>query len=157
MILNSKSYSYFLGSSVCLLFSHKNRKNKLVVPVVRLCLGAKGVRVTGASLWNRLHKDMVQYRLMKCFKVKWRIITYQNTICDVLIFYHVVLWYSKPSLWNMIAYWIVPIWETIALVVMFDPCFPSYFSICFCLVVSKMNFTLPWQPPTDNITCIMFS
>ena len=46
------------------------RKNQLVVPVVRLCLGEKAVRVTGASLWNRLHKDMVQYRLMKCFKGK---------------------------------------------------------------------------------------
>ena len=46
------------------------RKNQLVVPVVRLCLGERAVRVTGASLWNRLHKDMVQYRLMKCFKGK---------------------------------------------------------------------------------------
>ena len=45
-------------------------KNQFVVPVVRLCLGEKAVRVTGASLWNRLHKDMVQYRLMKCFKGK---------------------------------------------------------------------------------------
>ena len=25
------------------------------------------------------------------------------------------------------------------------------------LVVNKMSFALPWQPPTDNITCIMFS
>ena len=24
-------------------------------------------------------------------------------------------------------------------------------------VVSKMSFALPWQPPTDNISCIMFS
>ena len=46
------------------------RKNQLVVLVVRLCLGEKAARVTGASLWNRLHKDMVQYRLMKCFKGK---------------------------------------------------------------------------------------
>ena len=46
------------------------RKNQLVVPAVRLCLGEKAVRVSGASLWNRLHKDTVQYRLMKWLKGK---------------------------------------------------------------------------------------
>ena len=52
-----------------------------------------------------------------------------HPICDVLIFDLVVLWYSKPSMWNMIAYCIVPTWKTIVLVVMFDPCCPSYLSI----------------------------
>ena len=46
------------------------RKNQLVVPAVRLCLGDKAVRVTGASLWNNMHKDMVQYRCKECFKGK---------------------------------------------------------------------------------------
>ena len=36
------------------------RKTQLVVPLVRLCLTEKAVQVTGASLWNRFHKDMVQ-------------------------------------------------------------------------------------------------
>ena len=30
-------------------------------------------------------------------------------------------------------------------------------TLLLLLVVSKMSFALPWQPPTDNISCIMFS
>ena len=29
--------------------------------------------------------------------------------------------------------------------------------VCFCLVASKISLALPWQPPTSDITCIMFS
>ena len=97
---------------------------QLVVHVVRLCLSEKAVCVKDASLWNRLHKAMVQYRLMKCFKGK--LSKYHMWCIDMWL---VVLWYSKPSLWNMIAYCTVPTWKTIVLVVMFDPCCPNYFSI----------------------------
>ena len=107
------------------------RKNQLVVPVVRLCLGEKAVR------WQVLH-GRIDYIKTWCntdwwnaLRVNWRIVTYQNTICDVLIFDLVVLWYSKPSLWNMIAYCIVPTWKTIVLFVMFYPCCPSYFFYFF--------------------------
>ena len=112
--------------------------------------------------WQVLHcgidciKTWCNIDWWNALRVNWRIIRYQNTIYDVLICDLVVLWYSKPSLWNMIAYCIIPTWKTIVLVVMFDPCCPSYFSF-FCLVVRKVSFALPWQPPTDNITCIMLS
>ena len=131
------------------------RKNQLVVPLVRLCLGEEAVRVTGASLWNRLHKDMVQYRFMKCFKgklknnyiSKYHMWCIDMWSCDIInpryeIWYHIVLFQLE---------------KTIVLVAMSDPCCPSYSSIFFCLVVSKMSFALLWQPPTDNITCIMIS
>ena len=86
------------------------------------------------SGWQVLHcgidyiKTWCNIDWWNALRVNWRIITYQNNICDVLIFDLVVLWYSKQSLWNMIAYCIVPTWKTIVLVVMFDTCCPSYFS-----------------------------
>ena len=119
------------------------RKKQLVVHLVRLCLGKKAVWVTGASL-------------LKCFKGKLKNHYISKYMCDVLICDLVVLWFSKPTLWNMIAYCIVPTWKTIVSIIMFDPCCPSYFSI-FCLVVSKMSFALPWQPTMDCITCDMLS
>ena len=127
------------------------RKNQLVVPVVRMCLGEKAVRVTGASLWNRLHKDMVQYRLMKCFKGKlknyymseyhmWFIDMWS---CFVVMKYDSILHCSnlkndcfRFDIWSILSH---------------------LFFYLFFLVVSKMSFALPWQPQTDNITCIMLS
>ena len=47
-------------------------KNQLTVPQVRISVGDRAVRVAGASLWNIMHKDMIQYRLRKCFKGKIR-------------------------------------------------------------------------------------
>ena len=42
-------------------------KNQLIVPQERISLGERAVRVTGAFLWNNMHKDMKQHRLKKCF------------------------------------------------------------------------------------------
>ena len=47
-------------------------KNQLTVSQVRISVGDRAVRVAGASLWNIMHKDMIQYRLRKCFKGKIR-------------------------------------------------------------------------------------
>ena len=56
----------------------------------------------------------------------------------------------------MIAYCVALTWKkTIVLVVMIDPSCPSYFTISFCVVVSKMSLALLWQPPKGNVTYIM--
>ena len=59
------------------------RKDQLIVHFVRMCIEEKALRMSGASLWNNLHKDMVQCRLKEWFRGKLKNITLQITYCDV--------------------------------------------------------------------------
>ena len=81
-----------------------HRKDQLVAPFVKFSLREKALRVTGASLWNNLHKDMMQHRLMKSLKGElkkyyisknfaWCI--YRHWSCCVVIYQNIVMEYDN--------------------------------------------------------------
>ena len=43
-------------------------KNQMVIPSSRISLGDQAVRVKGASMWNKLDKDLLQYRFKTTLK-----------------------------------------------------------------------------------------
>ena len=122
-------------------------KNQLIVPQVRISVGDRAVRVAGASLWNKIHKDMTQYRLRKCFK-------------DKLRKYYI----AKHHVWCMDWCLSLSVFDTyLSLLVLKIALFHSELSchflyrpgyhLNFYLVVRKMSLVLPWQPPGDNNVC----
>ena len=43
-------------------------KNQMVIPPSRISLGDQAVRIKGASMWNKLDKDLLQYRFKTTLK-----------------------------------------------------------------------------------------